>query len=77
MYRNIGKSESKGETSPWSDLKGAPNRSSAVGEFNSVISNLTCWEISSRLRSAMVISNDATAVIFRHTMFLFPSQSLI
>lgn len=51
MYLRIGRSESKGDTSPRSDLNGAPNLCNAVGEFNSVISNLTCWEINSRFRS--------------------------
>jgi len=50
-YRRIGSSESKGETSPKSDLKGAPNLCNAVGELSSVISNLTCWDMSSRFRS--------------------------
>ena len=56
MYLKIGRSESRGETSPKSDLKGAPNRCRAVGEFNSVISNLVCWAISSRFRSAGGVS---------------------
>lgn len=51
MYLRIGSSESKGDTSPRSDLNGAPNLCNAVGEFNSVISNFTCCEINSRFRS--------------------------
>ncbi len=47
----MGSSESNGETSPNSDLKGAPNRRSAVGELSSDISHLTCSATSSRLRS--------------------------
>ena len=42
IYRRIGRSESRGDISPNSDLKGAPNLCSAVGEFSSVISNFTC-----------------------------------
>jgi hypothetical protein len=51
MYLRIGRSESNGETSPKSDLNGAPNLCNAVGELSSVISNLTCWEMSSRFKS--------------------------
>ena len=42
IYLKIGRSESRGLTSPNSDLNGAPNLCSAVGELSSVISNLTC-----------------------------------
>lgn len=52
MYRKMGSSESSGDTSPYSDLKGAPNRRNAVGELSSAISHFTCSETSSRLRSA-------------------------
>ena len=48
----MGSSESSGETSPCSDLKGAPKRRRAVGVLSSLISHLTCSETSSRLRSA-------------------------
>ena len=51
MYLRMGNSESSGETSPKSDLKGAPNRRSAVGELSSEISHLTCSEMSSRFKS--------------------------
>jgi hypothetical protein len=51
MYRKIGRSESRGEISPKSDLNGAPNLCSAVGELSSMISYLTCWEMSSRFKS--------------------------
>ena len=51
IYRRIGSSESSGEISPRSDLKGAPKRRSAVGELSSEISHFTCSETSSRLRS--------------------------
>ena len=49
----MGRSESIGATSPKSDLNGAPKRWRAVGEDSSDISYLTCWEMSSRLRSAV------------------------
>lgn len=52
MYRRMGSSESSGDTSPYSDLNGAPNRRRAVGELSSEISHLTCSDISSRFRSA-------------------------
>jgi hypothetical protein len=52
MYRRMGSSESSGDTSPNSDLKGAPNRRSAVVELSSLISHFTCSEMSSRFRSA-------------------------
>jgi hypothetical protein len=55
MYRSIGSSESTGDTSPNSDLNGAPNRCRAVGELSSDISHLTCSDTSSRLRSIMVV----------------------
>ena len=51
MYRSMGSSDSCGDTSPRSDRNGAPNRWSAVGELSSLISHLTCWDISSRFRS--------------------------
>ncbi len=51
MYLRMGNSESSGDTSPKSDLKGAPNRRSAVGELSSEISHLTCSEMSSRFKS--------------------------
>ena len=75
MYRRIGRSESKGLTSPRSDLKGAPNLCNAVGEFSSVISNLTCWEISSRLRSAarQFLLRRFLKTLF--TVFLLPSKN--
>jgi hypothetical protein len=47
----MGSSESRGETSPTSDLKGAPKRFRAVGELSSDTSYLTCSAMSSRLRS--------------------------
>lgn len=53
MYLRIGSSESSGATSPRSDLNGAPKRCRAVGEANSEISHLTCWEMSSLLRSTV------------------------
>ena len=56
MYRKIGRSLSNGDTSPKSLLKGAPKRWRAVGELSSVISNFTCWEMSSRFKSKNYIS---------------------
>lgn len=52
MYRRTGSSESRGDTSPNSDLNGAPNLRRAVGELSSAISSLTCSARSSRLRSS-------------------------
>ena len=60
MYRSIGSSESRGDTSPKSDLNGAPNRRRAVGEFSSEISHLTCSETSSRFRSACFLISPKT-----------------
>lgn len=52
----MGNSDSWGETSPRSDRKGAPNRWRAVGELSSLISQLTCSAMSSRLRSKSFVS---------------------
>lgn len=76
MYLRIGRSESSGLTSPNSDLKGAPNLCSAVGELSSVISNLTCWDRSSRLRSACCQLPSPFLGFTRRTMLLLPCQSL-
>jgi len=54
MNRSIGKSESIGDTSPRSDLNGAPKRRRAVGELNSEISYLTSCDMRSRLRSTLL-----------------------
>lgn len=74
MYRKIGSSESRGETSPNGDLKGAPNRRSAVGELSSLISHLVCWEMSSRFKSKTNISAVVSGTLGYITCSVLASQ---
>jgi len=74
MYLRIGSSESRGETSPKSDLKGAPKRCNAVGEFSSVISYLTCWDMSSRFRSGFLLGTPRKGGRGGGTVLLLPCK---